>query len=80
MVNAPGGDFIVNYSDKPIKPGGSTRLTIKAVKGYEPKLTKKSFTFELNDAKRTRITIPVRTVKPKAKVLQQSGAGKTGGK
>ena len=82
LVAGPESDFIIDYSGKPIKPGATTKMTVRIADDYEPRIIKKSFTFELDDARRTRFTIPVRTVKPKANPLQPSsqGASNTGGK
>lgn len=81
LVAGPETDFIIDHSGKPIKPGAATGMTVRLADDYEPRIIKKSFTFELDDAKRTRFTIPVRTVKPKTNPLQPSSpaARKTGG-
>ncbi len=81
LVAGPESDFIIAFSGKAIKPGATTEITVRLTNDYEPRIIKKSFTFELDDAKRTRFTIPVRTVKPTTNPLQPSSpaARKTGG-
>jgi hypothetical protein len=59
LVAGPYDVFEIDYSGKAIKPGGSANMTVRVRKDNAAKTAKKSFTFELDDAKRTRFTLPV---------------------
>lgn len=80
LVSAPHEYFEVNHSEQVIKPGKSIKMKFHVMKGTKAKTAKKSFTFELNDAKRTRFTIPVQLVVENKQAIKPTPLHKKGGK
>jgi hypothetical protein len=70
LVSAPYEVFEIEYSSKAIMPGESTTMKIRITEGAKVKTAKKSFTFELDDAKRTRFTVPVRLLAENRQAIQ----------
>ena len=65
LIAVPHGTFAIEYSEKPIKPGAAMKMVFTVSEAPEAKTVKRSFTFELNDAKRTRFTIPIEITRKK---------------
>jgi hypothetical protein len=81
LVSGPYDVFDIDYSDKAIKPGGSTKVTVSVRKGNKVKTAKKSFTFEFDDAKRTRFTLPVQLLlEDRQAIKPTTNPGSGGGK
>jgi len=80
LVSRPYDVFEIDYSDKAMKPGESTKMKIRVEKESKVKTAKKSFTFEFDDAKRTRFTLPVQLVMEDRQAIKPtSGSGTAGG-
>lgn len=80
LVSAPHEVFEIDYSNKAIEPGESIDVKVRIMDGTEVQTAKKSFTFEFDDARRTRFSLPVQLLKETRQALQagssQAGAGK----
>jgi hypothetical protein len=59
LICTPPRDFEMRYAHKAIKPGESTDITIRVSDLFEAQTSKKTFTFEFDDAARTRFSVPV---------------------
>jgi hypothetical protein len=76
LVAGPYEVFEIEFSDKAIKPGGSMKLVIRVDPASKVKTAKKSFTFEMDDAKRTRFTLPVQLVMEERQAIKPTGGSK----
>lgn len=59
LVSKPHEAFELEYSQQAVDPGKSTTLSVWVAEDLAAQTVKKSLTFELDDAKRTRFTIPL---------------------
>lgn len=59
LVGGPKEIFDIEYPTKPVKPGETGEIIVTLKKDTEAPIAKKSYTFEFDDPKRTRFTIPV---------------------
>ncbi len=59
LVDGPHGIFDIEYPTKPIKSGATGEIVVTLKKDTEAPIAKKSYTFEFDNPKRTRFTIPV---------------------
>jgi len=79
MIAAPAGFAVVDLPKDEIKPGKKRDIRVRLDKAFAGKDFQKSFTFECNDAARTRITVPVLLDAPISAVAPQiapaSGTG-----
>lgn len=81
LISAPYDVFQIDYSDGAIKPGESTEMKIRLMDGTRVQTAKKSFTFEFDDPKRTRFSLPVQLLKETRQAIQgDSPSGTSGGK
>lgn len=81
LIAGPYDIFEIEYSGKAIKPGGSTNMTVRVRKDNKAKTAKKSFTFEFDDAKRTRFTLPAQLLLEERQAIKPpSNPGSGGGK
>lgn len=79
LVSAPYNVFDVDFSDKAIGPGESTKMTVKVLNDTRLKTAKRSFTFEFDDPKRTRFSLPVALVLKKSEPVKPTEATHSGG-
>ncbi len=81
MIAAPTGFAVVNLPKDEIKPGKQREIRVRMDKVFAGKDFQKSFTFECNDAARTRITVPVLLDAPISAIAPQiapdGGSGTT---
>ena len=66
-VGYPRDLFKVRLSDSDLRPGEKTKLMVKLNRRMELNKFQKSITFELNDQKNSRFTVPVKKDPPPAK-------------
>lgn len=66
-IGYPRDLFKVRLSDSDLRPGEKTKLMVKLNRRMELDQFQKSITFELNDQKNSRFTVPVKKDPPAAK-------------
>jgi hypothetical protein len=76
LVATPIDGFDYTYTESPIEPGKSAGLTVWVDKTFEAATAKKSFTFELNDPKRSRFSVPVQVTTDVGTPLKAAAGGK----
>jgi len=76
LIASPTAGFDYEYTEAPLEPGKSTSMTVWVDKGFEVETAKKSFTFELNDPKRSRFSIPVQITAEVSNPLKAAAGGK----
>jgi uncharacterized protein YqfB (UPF0267 family) len=59
LIDDPEAFLDIEVSGKDIKPGKERKIKVRIAEDCEVDHFKKSFTFELNDAEKTRYTIPI---------------------
>lgn len=79
LVSAPHNVFAIDFSDKAIGPGESTTMTVSVLSETKLKTAKKSFTFEFDDPKRTRFSLPVELVLKKGEPGDPADDAHSGG-
>jgi len=75
LVSKPHKAFRYEYAEQAVDPGKSTTMSVWVAEDMDAATAKKSFTFELNDAKRTRFTIPVQISKETDQPLKAASGG-----
>jgi len=75
LVSKPHEAFRYEYAEHAVDPGQSTTMSVWVAEDLDAETAKKSFTFELNDPKRTRFTIPVQFTKKIAQPLKAASGG-----
>jgi len=75
LVAVPLEGFDHEYAETALAPGKSAKMTVWVDQAYETETAKKSFTFELNDPKRTRFTIPVQVTADVGTPLKEVSKG-----
>ena len=79
LVSGPYDVFDIDYSGKAIKSGGSTNMTVRVKNGNKVKTAKKSFTFEFDDAKRTRFTLAAQLLLEERQAIRPTSNPSSGG-
>ncbi len=80
LVSAPYEVFEIDYVNRAIPPGESARMKVRVTDGTEVNTAKKSFTFEFDDARRTRFSLPVELrATPRQAIEPTESTGGSGG-
>lgn len=79
LVVAPHESFEIDYETTKIAPGESATVRVRLADDVNAQTVKKSFTFELNDPPRTRLTLPAALLAKTSQAIKPTSSHSSSG-